>query len=227
MAARALSGPEQAHILAALENSRDRLLVLAGVFLGFRISELLSLQVADVWTERHGPKREVTVSRRCLKGGQGAHRRGVRSRTVPVHPVLAAAVQDHLHCIYPGQIPAPCDFLFPSRKGSGPITRVQAYRILKTAAGRGSDPTRVSTHSMRKTFAHSIYNLSVHDLLLTQRALGHRSIATTTKYLETTPESVRAVIFQMPGPTSVIASCPELTEPLPPVQAFPLTTLQA
>jgi hypothetical protein len=80
---------------------------------------------------------------------------------------------------------------------------------------------------MRKTFAHSIYNLSVHDLLLTQRALGHRSIATTTKYLETTPESVRAVIFQMPGPTSVIASCPELTEPLPPVQAFPLTTLQA
>ena len=206
--ARPLSGPEQAQLLAAIGSSRNRLLVLAGIFLGFRIGELLSLRISDVWTVERGPRREVTVSRRRLKGGQGTRRGRICSRTVPVHPLLAAAVQDHVVRTYAGRSPAPNRFLFPSRKGSGPISRVQAHRIVKAAAIRSCEPTRISTHSFRKTFARSVYELSGHDLPLTQRALGHRAIDTTIKYLESTPDAVRSIIFRMPGPSAFLDQPP-------------------
>jgi integrase len=70
---RPLTQKEQCLVMAALARMRDRLLFLTGLYTGFRITEILSLRVADVWVNGE-PGRVVTVSRRNLKGGAGPSR---------------------------------------------------------------------------------------------------------------------------------------------------------
>ncbi len=49
------------------------------------------------------------------------------------------------------------------------------------------------THSLRHTFAMSVYQRTG-DLLLTKEALGHRSIVSTTVYARSTPTQLRAAL---------------------------------
>ena len=64
--------------------ARDRALFLLGVHTGFRISELLSLRVGDVW--QYGRLTEtVSVARRHMK-------RKRQGRTIALHPVASQAI---------------------------------------------------------------------------------------------------------------------------------------
>jgi integrase len=203
MATRALSSEEQNAMLAALALPRDRLLFLTGIYTGFRIHELLSLRIGHVWRGNE-PALEITLARQHLKGGTSTFARRVRSRTVPLHPVLRAAIQDYLFSRYPKSHPLPSDaYLFLSPKGHNrPISAVQAFRIIQGAARAAGNLDRVATHSMRKTFARTIYDGSGHDIILTQRALGHSSVLTTSHYLETDHNDVAVAIMNLPVPTA-------------------------
>jgi integrase len=162
----------------------------------------LSLRVGQVW-HGCGPAREITVMRQNLKGGAGQMRRRVRSRTVAVHPTLQAAIDGHIRLAYPDQIPPADDYLFRSRKGlNNPISPAHAYEIITGAARVAGNLDRVATHSMRKTFAKAVYTGSGHDIILTQKALGHSSVLTTASYLETHSNDVSAAIMNLPGPAA-------------------------
>jgi integrase len=66
------------------------------------------------------------------------------------------------------------------------MNRSQAFRVLVDACvACGIDTTRISTHSLRKTFVRRVYAASGNDLIRTQRAVGHSSPITTARYLET------------------------------------------
>ncbi len=198
-ATRPLNRSEQAEIAAALERIRDRLLFLLGVHSGFRIHELLSARVGDVWKENR-PATELTIARRQLKGGASASARRIRSRTTPLHPTVQAAIRVYVQERFGAQPVRPDEFLFKSRKGPNTaITPRHAWRIIKEAARAAGFPERVATHSMRKTFARAIYDRSGHDLILTQRALDHRSVVTTSRYLESTADDVAAAILGLDG----------------------------
>ena len=187
-------------MLAAFRSPRDRLLFLAGIFTGFRIRELLSLRIRHVWNGCE-PAREITLARQLLKGGTSAFARRVKSRTVPVHPVLQAAVQRYIYSRYPDKIPVPDDHLFPSRKGlNRPISAVQAHAVIADAAKAAGNLARVATHSLRKTFARAVYDGTGHDIILVQKALGHSSVLTTASYLETTSIDVTAAIMGLSTP---------------------------
>src|ERR1019366_4298874 len=71
-----------AHFSAAGQ-TRNVLLFKLGCGPGYRIFELLALRVRDVWTGTDVSK-EVTIARKNLKGGRGAHHRSVRGRRVPL-----------------------------------------------------------------------------------------------------------------------------------------------
>jgi site-specific recombinase XerD len=111
------------------------------------------------------------------------------------------------------------EVLFPSRKGTNqPIRAGQAWHIVKQAAKQAGAAERVATHSLRKTFAQSIYASTDHDIIVTQRALGHRSIQTTARYLDASEPEVFNAVMQIDGP--------ELTS-LDPAPAARATALQA
>jgi len=183
---------EQTELATALGFVRDRLLFLVGIYTGFRVHELLAILFGDIWGNGQ-PVVVITLARRQLKGGSGANAARVRGRTVALHPSLRAAIQTYVSERFPDGQALAEEFVFKSRKGDNqPITIRAAWRILKTAArGLGLDE-RVATHSMRKSFANAVYEGSGHNLILTQRALGHRAITTTSRYLRRLPERTRS-----------------------------------
>jgi integrase len=61
----------------------------------------------------------------------------------------------------------------------------------------GIDVTRISTHSLRKTFVGRIYRASNHDLIATQRIVGHTSPTTTARYLETDSAQLDALMLSV------------------------------
>lgn len=196
--ARPFCDDEQEKILSHLRDkgyARDALLVEMGAFLGFRISELLTLRVADVTTDGV-PRSEVVVLRRHLKGGKGERRRAVRSRRIVVPERLRRSLADYLKqtLLLPGS------YIFQSREGGNrPISRFQAHRIIVTAAAAVGVHGRISTHSLRKSFIKRIYTISGHDLIKTQRIVGHSSPLTTARYLETDQADLDALVLSQDG----------------------------
>lgn len=155
---------------------RDRALFVLGVCSGFRISEMLSLRVGDV--EQSGRIVEsIAVARKNMKGK-------TEGRIMPLAQRAGDAVAAWLEVLRAesGEI-RPDAYLFGSRKGRGAMTRGQAWRVLKAAYAAAGLAGKLGTHAMRKTFAARIYKRLGHDLVKTQRAMGHKNISDTVKYL--------------------------------------------
>lgn len=156
-------------ITNSLPSARDKCLFLLGIKTGFRISELLSIKLADC-LEYGALKDSITVSKSKMKGK-------LASRTIP----LSQGVQDVLK-EYIETLPATQEYLFSSRKG-GRISRVHAWRILRQAVLANKLKGKVATHSARKTFCEAIYKASNKDIVMTQAAMGHASLSNTAKYI--------------------------------------------
>ena len=147
----------------------------------------------DVWNG-HEVGHQVTIARRNLKGGRGAHARSVRGRRVPLAETVREAILGHLARIGTDN---PDRALFSTTQAQGePMDRSAVFRVLTEACRHcGIDTTRISTHSLRKTFVGRIYKASNHDLIATQRIVGHISPSTTARYLETDSAQLDALML--------------------------------
>jgi site-specific recombinase XerD len=163
---------------------------ILGVKSGFRISELLSLTVGDVW--QHGQFVErVAVRRQHMKGKH-------QGRSVPLHGEAKAALAPWLMELHRLGAVTPATALFPSRKGvNRPLRRGQAWAILQQACEANALTGQLGTHTMRKTFATKVYEKTGRDLRATQHALGHKSPASTAAYLAVDEAAVDAVILAL------------------------------
>ncbi len=189
--------------LAQRGRFRDRLFLLLAASTGFRVSELLTLRVGQLLTVTGEIAREVTIERRALKGGRSAHAKSVRSRRVALNERARAAIADYFSASVPVR-EAP---VFISAKGfNQSIRRCQAHHILKAITREtGIDASRVGCHSARKTFARAVHEASGHDLIKTQRILGHASPLTTARYLETTQEELDEIVLRF-DPTATVGA---------------------
>lgn len=187
---RPLTDAEVADVLASFYGrfaARDRALFVLGTKSGFRISELLSLRIADVIQAGRIVDR-VTVRRAKMK-------KKLEGRTVKLNHAAKAALMtwiDQLHGL--GYMSAD-DFVFQSRVGGNrAICKVQAWKIIhRTAVDAGLTGT-IGTHSLRKTFANDMYEKLGHDLVRTAKALGHLNINSTVSYLSFREEDIDAAI---------------------------------
>jgi site-specific recombinase XerC len=122
---RPLTSEEVASVLKTFSGtyaSRDRALFIFGLKSSFRISEMLSLRVADVWKDCKVVG-AVNVARKRMKGK-------VAARKVPLNLEAARAIQDWLDVLGTHRPDAP---LFESQRKGKAIDRTQAYRILEGA----------------------------------------------------------------------------------------------
>jgi len=186
------------------------MLLIAGTNVGYRITELLTWTVGQVLTREGEVAREVTVTRALLKGGSGVHKRSVRCRRVVLNERARGAIRDYLISL--GRVPSHDEFLFQSREGGNrPVHRTQAHRILKRLCRAcGIDATRVSTHSLRKTFVRSVYDASGHDIHATMRLVGHLSPTVTCRYLESTQSELDELVLGLAQPAPALAALPQL-----------------
>ena len=171
--------------------TRNRGLFMLGVSTGGRISELLSLTIGDVYQNRRAVT-DLLFDKSVVKGGEV-------SRAVPVNTDGMRAIDDlirwHREQYQTLKASHP---LFPSRNGKGKqrMTRRAAHNVLKDAFLAAGLNGHLATHSLRKSFAQRLYE-QTGDVFTVQEMLGHKSIATTQKYLGVNYASVREAVQKM------------------------------
>lgn len=152
--------------------TRNKTLFLLGIHSGFRISELLSIRVKDVWNGS-GPRESVQVRRSNMKAKKNG-------RTVPLNSVAKRAISEYM-AEYQLDPKSP---LFPSQVNPDqPVNRQRAHRILSDVFIECGLDGSVATHSLRKTFAWSVYKVTGGNIHAVQQMMGHANISTTVSYL--------------------------------------------
>lgn len=172
---------------------RNRSLFATGLSTGFRISELLALEMRDIMHRKY-PKSYVKIPKRLTKGK-------TQGRTQRLQSFARQALQPWIDERLEGTELADLldEPVFLSREKDTrtrvikPITPQHAGAILNQAFERCEIPGPVSTHSMRKTFAQKIYydavkkfragEIMIDPLRVCQQQLGHKTIQSTLSYL--------------------------------------------
>ena len=186
--------------MAALTNLplRDQAWILLAMNCGFRVREIMSLNVAQVW-DASRVKAVVRIERSSLKGGRGKRKRAVSSRTVPLNAAVTPALERYLFGRFGAGNPVHEEPLFPSRNYGGRISRWRANEIIHNllrAAGV-PDVDLYGTHSCRKAFCREIYRASRNDINLTRAAMGHASVSTTQKYLTVSQSEIDQCVLSI------------------------------
>jgi integrase/recombinase XerD len=141
---------------------RDLTLVLLLLMTGLRRGEVVRLKVKDIDLDQL----IILVTR---KGGS----EGV----IPIHPELAKALQSYLV----NSMSEPHSALFKSKLGT-PLSAASVWHIVKSYARLANLDSKLTVHSLRHSFASHLLDQNV-SLTHIQGLLGHRSPATTSRYL--------------------------------------------
>ena len=143
---------------------RDLLLFNLGINTGLRISDLLALKVGDV-------RNRTELRLREKKTGKS---KVLRFNSAIVETLAQLDGEDD-------------DYLFRSRECDSqgvakPISRQQAYNVLRGAAERAGLNVDIGTHTLRKTFGYHAYKAGV-DLATLQALFNHASQRVTLRYI--------------------------------------------
>lgn len=152
--------------LPGAEDQRDRTMLEVLYASGLRVSELISLEVAQV---------DLNVG--CLR----VRGKGAKERLVPMgqaaRDALAAYVDHARPAILKGRSSR---MVFVSRLGRA-LTRQAFWKLLRQRAQRAKIATPISPHMLRHSFATHLLEGGA-DLRAVQAMLGHANIATTQIY---------------------------------------------
>ena len=148
-------------------NLRNYALIVLGVCTALRIGDLLRLEWQDVYDEASGEFRShITITER--KTG--------KRKTIALNRQAVNA----LRLLYPNRRGA---YIFASnRKEDRPISRVQAWRIIRAAAEAIKLVGCYGCHSLRKSFGYHAWKSGVHPSLIMD-IYGHSSYEITRRYL--------------------------------------------
>lgn len=167
--ARILTSEEYHQLLGALAPKFKVLLKLCCVS-GFRISEALSLRRCDLVDDT------IIVRKSASKGK-------LATRSVPLPPELVKALQE---------LDSDGIYFFSGRDADKPMTRQNADYALRTACKKlGIEGT--SWHGTRRFFINTLHHASV-PMKVIQKAVGHRHLASTSKYIDVNEEHVRKAV---------------------------------
>ena len=156
-----LSREEVARILARPANRKHRVLLMTGYAAGLRVSELVRLRVSDLDSDR------MTIRVEQGKGGQDRY------------TLLSPRLLEELRAYWRGARPQP--WLFPSQRGSRPVSVSCAQRVYERAKREAGVRKRGGIHALRHAFATHLLEAGT-DLHTIQRLLGHRHLGTTMRY---------------------------------------------
>ena len=119
-------------------------------------------------------KSDIDSERMVIRVRQG---KGRRDRYVTLSATLLGILREYYKASRPRG-----EWLFPNRKGTGAINHNTVQKACSLAARKAGLRKRVTTHTMRHSFATSLLEAGV-DLRTIQILLGHGSLNTTAIYL--------------------------------------------
>lgn len=155
-----LAQEEFVKIVQQLTNLKHRAMILTCYSAGLRVSEIVSLKVADIDSIR------MTIHLRCAKGK--------KDRMVPLSKKLLEVLREYVKEYKPKE------FLFEGQDGDAYSPRtIQA--VLAEAKKMAGVTKKGSVHSLRHSYATHLLESGT-DLRYIQELLGHSSIKTTLLY---------------------------------------------
>ncbi|MED1512852.1 tyrosine-type recombinase/integrase [Bacillus proteolyticus] len=144
-------------------SERDYILFMIGINTGLRVSDLLQLETHMILKLKRKRRKELKIKEGKTK----------KERIVNLTSIFAEVYQ------YAQTIEN--TWLFPSRKGEQPISKIQAYRQLQKARDFAGVES-IGTHTMRKTFGYWFYK-QTKDVAMLQEILNHSTPQITLKYI--------------------------------------------
>jgi integrase len=161
------------------ESKRDELLFILGINTAFRISDILKMKFSDLYDKDGKPVKNLYAY---------IEAKTKKKKTLPISDKVEKCLREYIKDFPSWQ---PDDFIFQSRKGSKPITRQHAHRILNAAAIAINMPDPIGTHTLRKTFAYTLYK-KTGNIALVQKILNHASQSDTMRYIGLEQEELDA-----------------------------------
>jgi len=187
-----LSPAEVVQFLDCIDTAKHRTILTTCYAAGLRISEAVQLTLPAIDSQRM-----------VLRIEQG---KGQKDRYVMLSPTLLEILRDWW------RVSRSRPWLFPGHRPGEPITTRAVNRACRKAQRRCGIPKPITPHSMRHAFAVHLLEAGT-DVRTIQLLLGHRSLATTARYLRLTTTKVCATVSPLdllPRPVP-----PDVTPPAP------------
>jgi site-specific recombinase XerD len=187
-----LSREEVMRFLDAVYNLKHRTILMTAYATGLRISEATHLKVTDIDSQRM-----------MLRVDQG---KGRKDRYVMLSPRLLDLLREYWKTVHP------VFWLFPGDQPGQPITRGAVELACQKARRASGIKKPITPHSLRHAFATHLLESGT-DLRTIQLLLGHRSLATTSRYLKVATSTVCATTSPFDWLPQVEASTPTAAPP--------------
>jgi site-specific recombinase XerD len=185
-----LSPEEVVRFLACVKKPKHRTILTTCYGAGLRISEAVRLTSAAIDSQRM-----------VLRIEQG---KGQKDRYVMLSPKLLEILRDWW------RVSRPIHWLFPGDRPDHPITRNAVEHECQEARRRSRIPKPITPHSLRHAFSVHLLEAGT-DVRTIQLLLGHRSLATTARYLRIATTKVCATsspLDLLPRPVPPVATPP-------------------
>jgi site-specific recombinase XerD len=158
-----LSPGEVLNFLGCVVNTKQRAILTTCYAAGLRISEALHLKPIDIDRQRM-----------VIRVEQG---KGQKDRYVMLSPKLLETLCNYWRAVRPQG-----GWLFEGERSGQPLNRSSVEQACQKARRRSGIRKPISPHSMRHAFAVHLLESGT-DVRTIQLLLGHRSLATTARYL--------------------------------------------
>lgn len=179
-----LSAEEISRLFAAVRNPKHRVLLETAYSAGLRVSELVSLKITDIDSDRM-----------LIRVGQG---KGNKDRYTLLSPRTLQHLRNYWHEYRPSL------WLFSGQKPDRPLSRLSASKVFNAAKEAAGIRKAGGIHSLRHAFATHLLEAGV-DARTIQLLMGHKSILSTMRYLQVTRKKLGDTqspldLLAIPGP---------------------------
>jgi site-specific recombinase XerD len=169
-----LSPEEVLRVFAATRSVKYKAIIAAAYAAGLRISEVCSLSVSDIDSQR---------MRIHIRSGKGK-----KDRYVMLGESLLALLRQYYQAVRPQG-----EYLFPGQKPHSHISTTAVSLVLRKVIRETGLSKKVTMHTLRHCFATHLMEAGT-DIRILQVLLGHSSIRTTLRYTHITDRLVQKLV---------------------------------
>jgi len=160
---------------------RNHVLIVIGLRTALRVSDILRLSWDDVYDfKRKRLRKSITITEK--KTG--------KAKTIALHADIIAALKRYIDNAESGT-----PLIINEQTGKA-ISRIQAYRLIRSAAEALGFENRVSCHSLRKTFGYHAWKGGTSPAVIMD-IYNHSSLTVTQRYLGVTQDDKNEVYLNL------------------------------